>query len=799
MAKKKNARKSTTLTDSSNVSAFGTTRQLQKIPMSKRTDDWYMKNIDYYVNTSDYHYERRDHFLSLYKIAQGRMEESWYHYVANPYNSTKENETKFPAKIRNYDIISPILNLLRGEKGLRPFPYQVFVHNDDVETKQQVAEKEAINEMLIQQYMFDLQQQGFDVQGGEEPPPPPEQVIKNLRKTWADARAEMGQKGLRLIMDDQDVVKKWRDGFYDFMVTDYVFTYKDVIRNNVEYDLINPYDLSYVASPDTEYIENGEAAIRTQWMTVAEVIDRFFDTLTPKEIEELEQSQRNDSPIRSDYNQEVYNDVPRHYLANMVEVKHVVFKSMRKIGKVTTMDVFGQPIEFEVDEDFKPREGETVKWMWVNQVLEGYRIDDKLYKELGPIPFQRGTFDNPSKCKLPYNGKCYSTRHTRSMSLTEKMIPYQVLYNIIKYRLELTIAKNKDKLTMFPYGMIPKEKGWDMFTSMYYAESTGYFFFDETNKNALQAMQYIKVLDASLDQYIQYVQNYLKEIKQELEEFVGITRQRKGQTSASEGKFVTEQSIFQSSVTTEDLFMSYEDFQKKELQGLIDLSKFAWVEGKRSQYVGDDMKIHFLNIEPGDYQEAEFGIFVKTSKKENEKLEQLRNMSQAFAQNQMRPSMVADILNSENFTELRNKLEEMEELELKLQQDQSAAEAQAGQAAAEADGIDKQKDRDHESIENEKDRNLEREKMLHETQTELFNQDINDNAIPDALEIQKLTQEGLKITEDTKLKTRELDIKEKDVEVKAEGVRSKERTEKLKAKTALQNPVSGENPKKKAK
>lgn len=570
MAKKKNARKSTTLKDSSNVSAFGTTRQLQKIPMSKRTDDWYMKNIDYYVNTSDYHYERRNHFLSLYKIAQGRMEESWYHYVANPYNSTKENETKFPAKIRNYDIISPILNLLRGEKGLRPFPYQVFVHNDDVETKQQVAEKEAINEMLIRQYMFDLQQQGFDVQGGEEPPPPPEQVIKNLRKTWADARAEMGQKGLRLIMDDQDVVKKWRDGFYDFMVTDYVFTYKDVIRNNVEYDLINPYDLSYVASPDTEYIENGEAAIRTQWMTVAEVIDRFFDTLTPTEIEELEQTQRNDSPIRSDYNQEVYNDVPRHYLANMVEVKHVVFKSMRKIGKVTTMDVFGQPIEFEVDEDFKPREGETVKWMWVNQVLEGYRIDDKLYKELGPIPFQRGTFDNPSKCKLPYNGKCYSTRHTRSMSLTEKMIPYQVLYNIIKYRLELTIAKNKDKLTMFPYGMIPKEKGWDMFTSMYYAESTGYFFFDETNKNALQAMQYIKVLDASLDQYIQYVQNYLKEIKQELEEFVGITRQRKGQTSASEGKFVTEQSIFQSSVTTEDLFMSYEDFQKKELQGLID-------------------------------------------------------------------------------------------------------------------------------------------------------------------------------------------------------------------------------------
>lgn len=779
------------------IGAFGATKQKQRVTSGSRSEEWWMNNIDYYINNGEHYYTRKDKFLTLYRVAQGIMEEHWYHYVTNPYNAQKEQEKKWPAKIRNYDIISPVLNLLKGEKALRPFPYQVFVHNSDAETIKKEQEKQAINENLIQQWLFQLQQEGFEVGGPEEMPPPPDKVLDEFRKSWSDARAKMGQAGLKFILDDQEVIKKWRKGFYDWMVTDYVFTYKDVIRDNIDYEIVNPYDLSYIASPDTEYVEDGEAAIRRQWMTISEVIDRFYDVLSPEEIAELEESQRNESPSFTVDSQIQGQSLPRDWRGSMVQVYHVVWKSMRKIGKVSTTDVFGNPIEFEVDEDFKPMRGEEVEWMWVNEVVEGYRIDDKYYKEMRPIPYQRGTFDNPSKCKLPYNGACQSTRHTESVSLLEKMIPYQILYNIVKYRLELTMAKNKDKITMLPIGVVPNKEGWDEFTMMYYADSTGYMFFDETNKNSLAAMQYIKTLDAGLNQYIQYIYKYLQDIKQELEEFVGITRQRKGQTAPSEGARVTEQSIFQSSVVTEDLFMTYEEFQRRELQGLLDISRFAWIKGKRSQYVGDDMKLQFLNIEPGSYQEAEFGVFVKTSKKENEKLEALRQMAQAFAQNQMRPSMVADILNSENFMELRDKLEQLEELEMQLQQQQAQSEGSGEQARLQAEALEKQKQRDHESIENEKDRNLEREKMLNETNRELLTADENDNSIPDALEVQKLTQEQLRDQQASTRENKKLDIEKEKNDIKREEIKSKERIEKKKAETALKNPVPGEKGSKK--
>ena len=107
-------------------------------------------------------------------------------------------------------------------------------------------------------------------------------------------------------------------------------------------------------------------------------------------------------------------------------------------------------------------------------------------------------------------------------------------------------------------------------------------------------------------------------------------------------------------------------------------------------------------------------------------------MAQAFAQNQMRPSMVADIINADNFTELRGKMEELEELEQKMREQAEQAQGQPEAQKAEMESVESQKNRDHEMIENEKDRNLEREKMLNDVNKELYASDENQNSIPDA-------------------------------------------------------------------
>ena len=55
-----------------------------------------------------------------------------------------------------------------------------------------------------------------------------------------------------------------------------------VVRN------VNPVDVTIVIGPDTEYIEDAQAIIEERWMMTGEVIDEFYKSLSPKQIDEIE-------------------------------------------------------------------------------------------------------------------------------------------------------------------------------------------------------------------------------------------------------------------------------------------------------------------------------------------------------------------------------------------------------------------------------------------------------------------------------------------------------------------------------
>lgn len=654
----------------------------QRLPKSQKNKEWREKCVEYYNQQTTAMFESRSKFAKLYRLANGDLDEEDYRYVTNPYNTVKEELQRFPAKIRNYDIITPIVNLLIGEKARRPFNFQVFCHNRDSYVQKREEEFELLTSVMQQMFINELNQMGMETGVESQETPLPEKIVQEFASNWVDKRAEIGQNSLDFIHDDQRVTDKWQELFYDLIVTDYCFSYKDSLFDSVLYEPVSAFDIAYVGSPGLKYIEDGEAATKRVYMSISEVIDMFHEDITDEEIADLESdisSSSSMTPLSSDgFQKRGYENTNK-----LILVVHVVWKSLKKIGKVTRVLPTGEIEEFEVDETYRVADGEEIDWRWVNQVWEGYKIHDKYYKSIQPLPIQRGTFDNPSKCKLPYNGICLTNKHSDSKSIVERLMPYQVLYNIVHYRMEMTMAKNKDKITVMPIGVMPKKEGWDMQKMLYYADATGYMFYDETDKDMANAIQYIKVLDSQLNDYIRFVYEILAQIKQDAEDFLGVTRQRKGQIMASDGMSNTERSIFQSSVMTEYLFSSMEEFQRRELQGLLDVSKHAWRNGKRAQYVSSDMRLSFLNITP-DYAESEFGVFVRHSAKEAERLEQLKQLSQAFAQNQVGPSMIAEILASDNFQVLRGKLEEMERKQQEMMQQQQQAQESLVQQQAQA-------------------------------------------------------------------------------------------------------------------
>jgi len=510
------------------------------------------------------------------------------------------------------------------------------------------------------------------------------------------------------LRDNLDLPDKLQQAFFDWLVSGYVYTYKGVCMDDVEYEVVSPLDIDYSKSPGIEFVEDGDWVVRKELMSSNAVLDSFYDLLNDKQVEQIEQPHRNRSgsfaiPFLQRVD-ETFGDDER-----FIEVMHVCWKSFKKVGILTYVDEFGVSQELMVDDTYKMNKeaGETVEWYWVSEVWEGYRIDGDIYVGIEPIPAQRNQMGNTSICKLPYNGRAYSNRHSANISIVQMGMPYQILYNVFHYRMELTIAKNKDKIALIEMNTIPKRHGWDEEKFMYYADAMGFAFIDSTaegkNNERVSFNQY-QVLDMSLGQYIAAQMQLLQAIKQEWEELLGISRQRKGQITASDGAGTTENAIAQSTAMTEEIFRKFEKFEQKEMQGLLDVSKHAFRNGKKIQYIADDYRNAWLDIDGAQYSESEFGIFAKNASKENEKIRTMRQMTMAMAQNGLGAGSIAEILDADNFSRIKQLANEAEKKQEELQMQQSQMAQQTEQMKMQAEQQKIQQEQQHESNENALDR-----------------------------------------------------------------------------------------------
>lgn len=661
----------------------------QQLPASKKDKAWKHANIDFFISEGSFNSSDNTNIQKLYEAYNGQIDSGEYNYVTDPYgrkNIPGAKPWNYPAKIRNFNILKPVVDLLMGEKSKRYMNFQVVARNSDVVSRQEQAISDGLKKNLEQIFINELNKLGVPtgVESTEAPSPP--DVAKNISDNYLDERAIMGQEAIDYIKDYNEIPEHHQTCFFDWLVAGRCYTYKSVQAEEVLYETVSPKELAHDTSVGLEFVEDGSWAVRRKLMSVSAFIDRFYDVLKPNVLKELDGSEVRNSSGFFQFTDPT-SKVTGSNMGRMIEVYHVQWKTLTKRGELTYIDEVGQLQKMWVDEDYKVDEasGESIKWYWLNEVMEGYKAD-KHYIGIGPVEIQRNEINNKSKCKLSYNGRLYANRHADNISVLMLGYQYQLLYNIYHYRFELTMAKSKDKIILMEYNAIPKKHGWDEDKFMYHADAMGFMFVDtvKDGKNSIGGFNQFQVLDASLGQYAAATMDVLRGLKQEWEELVGFNAPRKGQTQASDGLGKTQQSIFQSSVITEELFRRFEKFQEREYQGCLDVSKYAWRTGKKSTYITSDQRQLLLDIDPVAYQEAEYGIRAMNSGDENDKLNQLKQFAQAFAQNGSQPSTVAEILNANSFAKVKVLMKKAEAEQQRIQQEQQQAEQQSQAAMQQA-------------------------------------------------------------------------------------------------------------------
>ena len=660
---------------------------IQAIPTSKKDTTWVKETVDAIIESSRFSLNGAssdNEIVKLYGYYSGQIDPSDYSYVTQPYGT---QSGPMAARIRNYPLIKSSVDVMLGEKARRLFNYSIVVVNSDVVTKKSEARKNALAESISQMLINGLNQQGVDTGSQSEPVEPPKEVVRMFEMTYRDQRAIMAQKALNYIRWWCDLYDKVQTLWFDFLVAGVCASYRGVFSNEPYYEVLNPASLDWAKDATSDLLEDADWVVYKKYVHPSTIVKDYAEDLTDEMVLRLERPSGERGPNATGLSQ-VLADSPvatgslliRDYvkLDRLVEVFIVCWKSRRQIGIRSYIDPeSGEMLQEIVQEGYKASQpDESVKWYWINEAWTAHRVDGDLVK-YGPDAVQRYSSDNMSSCKLAINGIIYSNRNAQRISFVSLGIPFNLLYNIYNYRLENAVAKSKEVVANIDLNSIPDSLGLDKF--LYYMDSMG-IIFTETKEAGQSNPQHRTVLDLSIKTIEQYV-GLLGFIRSEWEAVSGINRQRLGGFGQYEGKASGQQAIMQSSNVTEDYFRKFDMFEAKDMQALIDVSKAAWISGKKAQYVLPDGSLEILELDGIDFMEAEYGIHVSNNRKDQENLEMLRQLAMPMVQSGVPLSMIAEIISAESMSELKEMIKTAEDYMSQLEQQRSEAQGEQMQQA----------------------------------------------------------------------------------------------------------------------
>ena len=823
----------------------------QKIPASKKTEDWKQQNVDYIIGHSassrnGTSRSREEEMQTYYDLYNSIYNEKDLKYVTNPF----KQDDGFPATAQDYNIIKPKIDLLLGEETKRPFNFRVVRTSDIATSDLQDKAKQLLIDYVQASIMSKLgpeEQARYQeaLQSGEIMTP--EQIQKYLTKDYKDIAEIAAQHSLNYLKQKLNATHEFFKGWKDALIAGEEIYYVGVINGEPYVERVNPLSFSYEQSADLEFIHEASWCCRKMNMSATEIYDRFYDKMSEKQLNELLDMM--DDGTRGGLNPQVrktsldYPHIKTRTIngfssnpfqnADNINVWHCCWKSFKKIGFVTIINPeTGVEEEFEVDESYKVTGREVnVEWTWIIEVWEGYRVGEDLYIGIQPVEYQHISADNPNSQKLPYTGVVYNNTNSSPRSLVSMMKPLQYMYIVIWYRLELAMARDKGKVVTMDITQIPKSMNIDVAKWMHYLGALGVNFvnpyeegWDIPGREGGKPSQFnqITALDLTMANTIDQYINLMDKIESMVSEITGVTKQREGAISSNELVGNVERSVVQSAHITEPLFWVHNQVKKEVLSMLLNTAKFAWKDSDKRcvHYVLDDATRAFLTLND-DFFYEDMDIFLDDSTKNQQQLEALKQLMQPAMQNGASLLDIAEIITMDNINMIKNRLEDIEQKRMEQQQ---ALEEQ--QAQREQQMIQMQNEvKEEELMIKEAEMDLEKYKIDADNATKitvaqlnayrgLEDQDQNDNNIPDTMEIaaqalaerkQASEEAGKQFEFNAKLREQQMKekIEDKKIQLEREKLTAAQKLqkqkdeaamqrEKLKAKTSLKNKVVGE-------
>ena len=775
---------------------------LQRIPNSEKTEQWAAECCDFII-AQGIGMKQDSDIETKYSILHGDIPDKFYKKILNPYNATQEQYKRFPATMRNYDLMKGIIRRYVSEYIKNPHDFMVGANNPEVILSRN-AKLKAELAMIVEQQIAARIQQSYQqwVQEGNDPQQfnPQQSIdieafIKDFNENYIDDISAQGQELLNVIRDLTEDTLFYARAYFDFVSFGEAYSYSDVVGDKLIKRNISPRD-AYPVNTDNQFREDDDMFACRRKLTYQQIIDEFGQYFTDKQREFLDSYYAKHSPshtvehmfqtyesyfpdICGKFSQEDRNffkdnkAMARDANGDLYDVWHVVWRGEARKALVTYVNQAGfmdQRIELD-DYKINTEVGDiSIDYIYESQVYECVRIgtrNDAIY----PYGARAIAFDRNGK--LPYNGINELLPGFGKFSIIDIVTPFQVFYNIVAYHREMTIAKNKLSVLLMAKSLLGKSPE----DTLYKMLADGVLYIDDTNDQGMLRAQQVRMLNTSVGDYISQLSGLLQEIEQTAKNQVDMTPQRYGEIANSAGKGVTDEAIARGSMGSVIVEFMMDCMRERDYARDMDYTKLAWIDGLDTSYRDEEGNIKYVSLNVNNHIYADYIIKAKNSVKQKEKLDQLKQFAFSAAQNDNPMMAIAAIAgdNVEAITKLikqYNDQKQAHETELRQLEQQNAQMLQE---------FELQKIQ----VKGEEDRKTKELEGLIDSEIELiradanmisYNADVSETAKQSGLqrlesmrnqvEREKIQVEREKVMLDAASKAEDRRIKEKDIETK---------------------------------
>lgn len=874
---------------------------IQMLPNKQKNDEWKRQNMDWWEQLGIRQLNAQ--FKRLYKLgrlADGKIDkkdyipeqgEAEYDLIQS---LTKEFET--PYDIKYYPIIPNVVNVLTGEFSKRNSKILIdtvdeFSTNELLEQKRQMVEDFLVAKAR-QAIAENLAKQGIPIESEEAEQaysqigslPQLEEFFKkdykSIGQLWATKQVEADSN--RFNMYELENI-----AFRDNVTYGREFWHINLKETDYEVEVWDPINTFAHYSNAVRYVSEGDYAGRIMMMSISDVINRYGYLMKAEQIESLEQ-------IHNRYNQGLvadgqdftahydttrtpdqqqpnsifyerltaarsmwmdtqlsfpYLDNTQHNLdtpfnqfsQGMVRVSEIYWKSQRRLGHLTKIDIDGNVTQEVITEDYKVTDkpiydtslikdkskenlvfGEHIDWLWVNEVWKGVKISPNyqtiwtdsvdsftpLYIDVRPIKFQFKGINDLYGARLPVEGFISNT------CITEQMRPFQIGFNVVNNQMADILIDELGTVIVLDQNSLPQhsmggEWGKNNFSKAYRVmKDFSILPLDTTITNTEVAtnFQHFQSIDLSQTQRLMSRVQLAEYFKTQAFEVVGISRQRVGEVTSSESATGVVQAVNNSYSQTEPIFTKHISFlMPRVYEMMINASQYynATKPSVQLSYINSEDEKVVFSIEGHKLMLRDYNVIPVNKPNHQNVLQELKRLA---IENNTTNATIYDlmkIVSSDSKNEVINTAKAAVAKFQEDQQRQMEMERQMQQEALQAQAEAEERERQFKAEQNALDREAD---ILGKQITAMGfadDKDMNANSVPDVLEVAKLNNDINRQNQDMLFRQQEMqannDLARKQLDIKQQEIEAKERIAQRQLEIARENKTKAELAKQKNK